>query len=78
MVTSGVSQLPCRPHLAATRQGQLLAIWRMADSGADRWGLQEGREQLDPGAHFMVSSLSRMEALLGLAPCSADIVRCPR
>lgn len=50
---------PRRPHLAATRPGQLLAIWKEAESGADCLGLQVGREELDPGAYAMVSFLSR-------------------
>lgn len=67
VVTSAQCRRPParRPHLAATRQGQLLAIWRRADSGADCWGLQVGRGQLGLGAHFVVSSLSGMGVFLG-------------
>lgn len=42
-----------------------MATWRKAASGADCWGLQVGREKLDPGAHPMESALSRMEAFQG-------------
>lgn len=65
-------RLPRRPHLAATRPGQLLAIWKGADSGAGCRGLQVGREKLDPGAHSLVSFLSRR------GPLRASVGPCPR
>lgn len=45
-------RLPRRPHLAATRPGQLLAIWKGSDSGADcrgsRWGERSWTQEPTP------------------------------
>lgn len=68
----GASRPPRQPHLAATQEGQLLAIWSIAASGTDRRvgaeGLAPPGREREAGPESPLDDFGPlwMEALLGM------------